>query len=222
MLPNSNAGARNCTWSQRKQQEQLVEDAIDHAEDRQCPCSRNCGPWQMFSSSAAQCRRPETGCNSSTRNQNSQTKPNNHKTTGAVALGVIGDKDRHNRIGDAAEEAPDVVVRIGIEEQVNSTRPSSVYISAARTKVRQMEIPEIEDRVSRRHHRLPCGLAHSGGRSGNAARCSAKKRGLAGPVLRRETPPRFRPSLPGRCARAVCGFRRPEPAFRPMAPCSRD
>ena len=46
---------------------------------------------------------------SATRSQNSQTTPNSHSTTGAAAFGVTSADDRDDGIGEAAEEAPDVV-----------------------------------------------------------------------------------------------------------------
>ena len=90
---------------------------------------------------------------STTRSQNSQTKPNSQSTTGAAAFGVTSATTRNDRIGDAAEEPPDVVRRIRLDEQAEQRAAEQRVHQRRQNEVRQVIVP-IGGSELRCHRRL--------------------------------------------------------------------
>ena len=80
-----------------------------------------------------------------TRSQNSHTTPNSQTMTGAAAFGVTARDRGHDRIGDAAEEAPDVIRRIRIDDQPEHGAAEQRVHQRRQNEIRQVEVPVGED-----------------------------------------------------------------------------
>ena len=76
-----------------------------------------------------------------TRSQNSHTTPNSQMTTGAAALGVTARDRGDDRVGDAAEEAPDVIRRIRLDDQPEQGAAEQRVHQRRQNEIRQVEVP---------------------------------------------------------------------------------
>ena len=134
---------------EREQQPGLVEQAIHHPEKGDADiveCAVH-GVAQLAFGTAPKSRNTYSR---PTRSQNSQTTPNSQTTTGAAAFGVTGAISA-TRIGDAAEEPPDVVRGIRHHDQPEQRAAEQRVHQRRQNEVRQMEVPIGQERIGRAH-----------------------------------------------------------------------
>src|SRR6266536_1928212 len=113
-------------------------------------CSRNCGPWRGSARAGDRARQQKDG-----QQPDPQPEQPHHaeqpEHDGSRRLGSDERDDGNERVRDAAEEPPDVVRGIRLDDQPEQRAAEQRVHQCRQHEIRQLEIPERPERIGPAH-----------------------------------------------------------------------